>query len=77
MKQVSLLFDFDTSRGQAVEHLMNTAITFDTNHKLSRRNGIISAIVLLAALATEAYQLPLDPAGYHVCGDGLSEVLQE
>ena len=71
LKTAVALLDLEDSRGQAVDHLLNTAITCI---KLIWHNAILAGILLSAALAKEVYQLPLDPASSHVFGDCITEI---
>ena len=64
------------SRGSAVCHLLSRAIMLDCNVKLVRRGSILPSITLSSALATEAYQLPFDPAGTSVFGVSLPALLE-
>ena len=56
------LSGLEKSRGKATGHMFSAAITLDANLKLIRRNVVLSASSLPAALAKEAYHLALEPA---------------
>ena len=60
---IGTLLELECSRGRAVGHLLSSVITLDCNVKLVRHSSVLPSLMLPSALATEAYQLPFNPAG--------------
>ena len=73
---VRTLLELERSRGQAVGHLLSSAITLDCNDKLVRHGSLLPSMALPSALATEAYQLPFDPAGSSMFDMSLPALLE-
>ena len=67
--------DLEQSRGHAAFHLLSLASSFDANLKLLRRQVVIVAMDLQSHLAQAAYQLPFDPSGSRLFGEGIMEIL--
>ena len=49
----------------------------DCNLKLIWRNTLLPSMILLSALATEAYQLLFDPSGLSLFGEALLALLEK
>ena len=47
----------------------------DANVKLIRRADLLASMELQSHLSQAAFQLPLDPSGNHLFGEGLAEIL--
>ena len=65
----------ERSQGQAVHHLLSLTTAMDTNVKLIRRADLLASRELQPHLALAAFQLPLDPLGNHLFGEGLRAIL--
>ena len=73
---VGTILELEHSRERAVSHLPSSTIMLDCNVKLVRHGSILPSITFPSALATEAYQLPFDPAGSNVFGESLPALLE-
>ena len=67
--------DMECSQGQAVHHLFLLTTVLDTNVKMVRRADLLTSMELQPHLTKAAFQLPFDPTGNHLFGEGLSEIL--
>ena len=76
-KTLRTVGDLEKFRGRAVEHLLGIASVTDANFKLVRRAELIPQLELSPQLATAAYRLPLDPAGTHLFGPGLRDLVMK
>ena len=71
-----MLLELEHSRGWAVGHLLSSAIILDCNVNLVRHGALLPFLMLPSALATEVYQLPVDPSGSCGFGNSLLALLE-
>ena len=75
-KLVCALSGIEKSKRKAARQVLSTAIMLDANLKFIMRNVVLSASSLPAAMAKEAYHLPLESTSSGPFGASFSDILE-